>query len=75
VDIVTSSFGVTKLVTLSPSMVIINKSTVGLKKYLLFFLNYLFICYKIGIDIVETVGDKEQDTWKSMEPEQVKDLF
>jgi hypothetical protein len=56
VDIVTSSFGVTKLVTLSPSMVIINKSTVG-------------------IDIVETVGDKEQDTWKSMEPEQVNDLF
>jgi hypothetical protein len=74
VDIVTSSFGVTKLVTLSPSMVIINKSTVGLKKYL-FFLNDLFLCYKIGIDIVETVEDKEQDTWKSMEPEQVKDLF
>ncbi len=28
VDIVTSSFGLTKLVTLSPSVVIINKSTV-----------------------------------------------
>lgn len=32
VDIVTSSFGLTKIVTLSPSVVIINKSTVCLRE-------------------------------------------
>ncbi|CAF1265249.1 unnamed protein product [Rotaria sordida] len=31
VDIATSSFGLTKLVTLSPAMVIINKSTIGIE--------------------------------------------
>ncbi|CAF1212266.1 unnamed protein product [Rotaria magnacalcarata] len=31
VDIATSSFGLTKLVTLSPAMVIVNKSTVGIE--------------------------------------------
>ncbi|CAF2545662.1 unnamed protein product [Rotaria sp. Silwood2] len=31
VDIATSSFGLTKLVTLSPAMVVINKSTVGIE--------------------------------------------
>ncbi|UJR10669.1 hypothetical protein I4U23_014864 [Adineta vaga] len=52
VDIVTSSFGLTKLVTLLPSMVITNKST-------------------SGIEVVETVGDKEQDAWKTIEPDQL----
>ncbi|CAF0945953.1 unnamed protein product [Adineta ricciae] len=52
VDIVTSSFGLTKLVTLSPSMIVTNKSS-------------------IGIEVVEMVANKEQDTWKKIEPNQL----
>ncbi|CAF3586652.1 unnamed protein product [Adineta steineri] len=52
VDIVTSSFGSTKLITLSPSMVISNQSSVG-------------------IEVIETVADKEQGKWETVNPDQL----
>ncbi|CAF5055056.1 unnamed protein product, partial [Rotaria sp. Silwood1] len=52
VDVITSSFSLTKIVTFSPSIVIINKSTVEL-------------------EVVETISDKEQDKWKSVNPKEI----
>ncbi len=73
-DIVTSSFGLTKIVTLSPSIVIINKSTVCfVANPFIFESNFLLI--QIEIEVVETVSDKEQDKWGPANPEQVKTEF
>ncbi|CAF4454013.1 unnamed protein product [Rotaria socialis] len=52
VYIETSSFGLTKIVTFSPPIVIINKLA-------------------IGIEVIETVPDKEQDEWISVNYEQI----
>ncbi|CAM4941103.1 unnamed protein product [Rotaria socialis] len=52
VDVLISSFGLTKIITFSPSIAIINKSTVEL-------------------EVVETISDKEQDKWKSVNPKEI----
>ena len=73
-DIVTCSFGLTKIVTLSPSVVIINNSSVGRFAAFFFHENRFLLCFQIEVEVVETVSDKEQDKWGPVNPEQVMNV-
>jgi hypothetical protein len=44
------------------------------KKRNLFLLKFIFLP-KVGVEVVETVSDKEQDKWGPVPPEEVNELF